>query len=114
MGMQTSNLKVFSGTGTAHANYTLSTDSTHRLRILLVTCAYSNTPTQAGVTSTLNSALGSGFDCTLNTGSANARYTAWIPANEIILERGDTLDVLAPDGGVGLTASIAIYAESAL
>lgn len=104
-------IKIFSGTSAANTAKTVSTDADKRWRLLFATAAYSGSPTQAGVTLTLNSHLGAGFDATLLTGSANARYTTLQPSNEIIIEKGDTFDLLMPAGGGSLTASGAIYVE---
>jgi hypothetical protein len=80
-------------------------------RLVLVTVAYSAAPTQAGVTTTLDSGAGAGYDATLNTGSANAQYTAYQPSQEMVLGSDDSLVVVAPAGGATITASVAIYVE---
>lgn len=79
-------------------------------RVLLVTVAYSAAPTQAGATVALDSGAGAGYDSTLNTGTANARYTNYAPAN-LILPTSDALVVTAPAGGGVITSSIAVYVE---
>lgn len=98
-------------TGAANTSLTSSLALSFPSRVLFVTVAYSAAPTQAGVTTTLNSGAGAGYDSTLNTGSANARYTNYLPDAELILAEDDALDVTAPAGGAGITASIAIYVE---
>lgn len=80
-------------------------------RLVLVTVSYSAAPTQAGVTTTLDSGAGAGYDATLNTGTANARYTAYQPSQEMILGSDDSVVVAAPAGGAAITASVAIYVE---
>lgn len=80
-------------------------------RLVMVTTAYSGSPTQTGVTVTLNSGAGAGFNCVLNTGTANARYTTFIPSSELIFGPDDQIDVSAPAGGGSLTSSSAIYCE---
>jgi len=82
-------------------------------RLVSVSVTYSATPTQAGVTTALDSGAGSGYDTTLNTGSANAQYTTYTPAGDFVLGAGDGLAVTAPAGGSGITASVAIYLEDA-
>lgn len=104
-------IKIFSGTSAADTAKTVSTTATERLRFLFATAKYSGSPTQAGVTLTLNSGLGAAFDCQLLAGSANAQATTLQPSNEIIIEVGDQLDLLMPAGGGSLTASGAIYCE---
>lgn len=106
-------IQSYSGTGTANQADTLTSGTERARKLLYVTCAYSNTPTQAGVTVTLDSGLGAGFDSLLTTGTANARYTNYIPDGDIWLMEGDAIVVAAPAGGAGLTASINIVFEKA-
>lgn len=107
-------LVTYYGTGAANSADTLTTTAVgaHKSqRLAYVTCAYSNTPTQAGVTVTLDSGLGAGFDTLFTTGSANARYTVYLPDGDIYLKPGDALAIAAPAGGSGLTASITVVVE---
>jgi hypothetical protein len=80
-------------------------------KFLYATVAYSAAATQAGVTTTLNSGISSAYDSTLNTGTANARYTNYIPDGDVRLGEDDAIDVTAPAGGAGVTAAIAVYVE---
>lgn len=80
-------------------------------RVLLVTVKYSASPTQAGVTTTLNSGAGAAYDTVLNTGSSNAQTTVYHPSADLILGKDDALDVAAPAGGAGITAAVAVYVE---
>ena len=80
-------------------------------RLVLVTVSYSAAPTQAGVSTTLDSGAGAGYDATLNTGSANTRYNAYQPSQEMILGSDDAIVVAAPAGGAGITAAVSIYVE---
>jgi len=82
-------------------------------RIVAVSVGYSAAPTQAGVTTKLDSGAGSEFDTILNTGSANAQYTTYTPAGDFVLGAGDGLVVSAPAGGSGIAASVSIYLEDA-
>lgn len=100
------------GTSAANTAQTVSTPSTGPRRVKYVVVAYSAAPTQAGVTVTLNSVAGAGFDTLLFTGTANARYTFYEPTADLVLQDGDTLDVAAPAGGVGITSSILIVSET--
>lgn len=105
-------IKRFSGTSGANGAQTVSaTSATHRLKVLWVTAKYSGAPTQTGVTSTLNNAAGSAFDTLLNSQTANAQNSFWMPDGELILEPGDALDVVAPAGGGSLTSSVMIACE---
>ncbi len=105
------NKKRTVGTSGANQSQTVSTPTGAVRRLLQVLVAYSNTPTHSGVTVTLNSGAGSAYDTVLYTGSANARYTAYIPDGEVIIFEDDTIDVTAPAGGAGITSSVSIYTE---
>ena len=80
-------------------------------RLISVIVAYSNTPTQTGVVTSLDSGAGSGYDATLNTGAANARYTVFQGTNDLIFGGDDAILVTCPAGGAGITASVSIYIE---
>ena len=80
-------------------------------RLLYVTVKYATAPTQTGVTITLNSGAGSGYDTVLSTGSANAQSTFYVPDSEVLLMSDDVIDVVAPSGGGAIVASVAIYTE---
>lgn len=105
------NIERYVETGSANTELASSLALSFPSRVLFVTVAYSAAPTQAGVTTKLNSGAGAGYDSTLNTGSANAQYTNYIPDGNLILGEDDALDVTAPAGGAAITASIAIYVE---
>lgn len=102
------------GTGTANAITAVSTPTaTGTFQLVMVTAKYSGAPTQAGVTVTLNSGAGAGYDTLLTTGTANAQNTVYIPAAPIFLAADDVIDVSAPAGGGSLTSSVAIYTRPA-
>ena len=106
----------YSGTGTANQGDTLSSTAPGKgfaLKVKYVTVAYSAAPTQTGVTVTLDSGLGSGFDTTLFTGAADTRYTFWQPDSEMPLHGDDVILVSAPAAGGSVTASIVIVLEVA-
>jgi len=98
------------GTSAANTAQTVSTATGARKRVISVHVAYSAAPTQAGVTVTLNSGAGAGYDTLLTTGTANAQYTSYFPQDLYILT-DDVIDVAAPAGGVGITSSISIYTQ---
>lgn len=77
-------------------------------KLLYVTCKYDAAPTQAGVTVTLDSGISALYDTLLNTGTANAQNTAYIPDGDVWLTNGDAIIVAAPAGGAGAEASIVI------
>ena len=104
----------FSGTGTANQSDTLTSVAPGKgygQKIKYVTVSYSAAPTQTGVTIVLDSGLGSAFDTTMFTGSADARYTFWVPDDEIPLHGDDAIIVTAPAAGGSITASIVIVLE---
>lgn len=80
-------------------------------RLLSTHCAYSAAPAQAGVATKLDCGAGASFDSTLNTGSANAQFTNYVPSEKPIFGDDDAVLVAAPAGGVGITASVVIYTE---
>lgn len=99
------------GTASAGGGAGASNDAAPR-EVRMVTVAYSAAPTQAGVTLTLNSGAGAGYDTTLFTGTANTRYNAWFFApGELVLGPDDTLDISAPAGGGVITSAITILTE---
>lgn len=78
-------------------------------RIFFVTCKYSAAPTQTGVTIDLDSGVDAAYDTLLATGVANAQNTVYFPDGDLKIADDDGVNVTAPAGGVGITASIAIY-----
>lgn len=107
-------LKRFDGAGSNNAIGTCSTDLGKRWRFLFATVAYNSSPTQTGVTLTLDSGKGSAYDCILLTGSANALNTPLFPTGELIIERDDVLTLSAPAGGSGKTSGLTMYCEEVL
>jgi hypothetical protein len=101
------------GTGAANAAYTFNSadyDSRKR-RLCYVYIRYSAAPTQAGTTVTLISGMGSAFDLLLSTGSANTQNNLYLPDGQLALLPGDQIQVAAPAGGVGITASVVVVTE---
>lgn len=111
--LEAGSLHRYVETGSANTNLTASVPApgVGAYRVKMVTVAYSAAPTQAGVTVTLNSGAGAGYDAALNTGTANAQYTVYIPSDDLVLGSDDSVDVLAPAGGAAITASVAVYIE---
>lgn len=105
-------LDVTSQTSAAHASQTLATATGLKRRILFVTCQYSSA-VSLSVTITLISALGAGYNTTLATLVFSSNQSGlWVPAtSRFVLAPGDQLQVVAPDGGVGVTSAVAIYDE---
>lgn len=102
------------GTSAANTAKTVSTpDIGGAQQLLYYTVRYSAAPTQTGVIGTLNSGAGAGYDAPLNTGSANAQTTVYLPDGVVILAPDDVLDVLAPAAGGVITSSVAIYTRPA-
>lgn len=80
-------------------------------RLVFTTVKYSAAPTQAGVTVELDSGAGAAYDAVLDTGTANAQTSVYIPSDDLIIGDDDIIKVTAPAGGGALTAQIAIYTE---
>lgn len=105
-------LVYLSETGSANTQLASTTSARgNPFRIVAIIASYSAAPTQTGVIVTLVSGLGSGFNATLNSGSANAQYTVYIPTNDLILSGSDTITVTAPAAGGVITASVQIIVE---
>lgn len=100
------------GTSAANTDGTLSAVMTVPSVLLAVFVVYSGSPTQAGVTTVLNSNLGVGYDDTFNTGSANLKTTNYLPSVPVPLQVGDAIDVTALAGGSGQTAAIQIITQA--
>ena len=80
-------------------------------RLIGAFAVYSAAPTQTGVIIEIDSRLGAGGDFPLLTGTANARYTSYIPTDDLILPDDDAIRVTAPAGGVGITSTVYILTE---
>ena len=106
------NALVYYGTGSSNTDATLTTDVVveRSYRVSYSSATYSGSPTQAGVTFGIDSGLGSGYDATITTGSANAKYSAYAPSGNVILGVGDALVVTALAGGA-MTAAIVVVLE---
>jgi hypothetical protein len=83
-----------------------------RRRVLHVAVAYSGAPTQDGVSIDIDSGAGAEFDTVVHAGAANARYTFWQPAGDLVLLHDDALKFTAPAGGGGITSHITIVTEA--
>lgn len=99
----------YAETGAANTALTVTAPSLN-CRVLYAITAYSATPVQAGVDHKIDSGAGAGYDATLNTGTANARYTVYTPT-ELRLASDDAFLVTAPAGGAAVTASVLIVVE---
>lgn len=79
--------------------------------ILFVTVKYS-AAVIANVTVTLTSGVGSAWNTILETiALSSATDGIWIPDQPIFIADDDSVDVVAPAGGPGVTSAVAIYAE---
>lgn len=102
----------FTETGVANTQLVATCVADNKsLRVLSAYAVYSANPTQAGVTFKIDNGAGSSYDSIVNTGSANARYTNYMPSCPVFLGEGDAMVVDAPAGGAGITASVSVYAE---
>jgi hypothetical protein len=108
----TGTLNTFVETGTGNTALTTTIPAMGApFRLLAVLVAYSAAPTQTGVTITLDSGAGSGYDTLLTTGTANSRYTVYQPTGDLVFGNDDGLVVVAPAAGGVITASISVYVE---
>lgn len=97
--------------GTANTLLTASTIRGVPFKLLRVAVHYSGAVTQAGVTVTVNSGLGSNYDHVIHTGSADVQDTVYNPTEPDVLGPGDEIDVAAPAGGAGDVAYVVIMTE---
>ncbi len=102
----------FYGTGAADTIASLTTPvvpvgSVYRLAYAYA--AYSDTPVQAGVTVGIDSSIGATYDDTFTTGSANAKFTTYVPTDEsFYLLPGDAVVVTAPAAGGVITCALVV------
>lgn len=106
----------YSGTGAANTDATLTTTVVaqhHTEKLCYVAVGYSGTVTQTGVTIGIDSGLGTAFDFTITTGSADAQFTIYVPDRDIYILPGDAFVVTALAGGVGDIASLQVVTKEA-
>ena len=114
----TTNRKGFAGRidrheeeGDANTSLTVTIAAGELRRLLLVTCKYS-APVTEDVDTTLNSGAGASRDVILSHIKLVAAAEAlFIPDDVLIFVGDDAIDVLAPAGGVGITAAITVYTK---
>lgn len=102
------------GTSTANQADTLTTTTVPvgaTWRLLYTTVKYSAAPTQTGVTVEIVDSVGTTYDTTVATHTANGQNNYFIPDEETRLVTGDAIRVNVPAGGVGITAAIKIVVE---
>lgn len=103
-------LIVYYGTSAANQADTMTTTvvgSGKRQQLLYANATYSGSPTQAGVTTTIDSGFGSGYDTIINTGSANAKHSSYQPSAMHIGD-GDAWVVSVPAGGSSQTVGMVV------
>jgi len=96
-------------TGAANTSLTVTVPADTARRLVAVLVKYSAAPTQAGVTTTLDSGAGAAYDTLLNTGAANAQNTVYIPAGDLLFGEDDAIVIVAPAGGAAITAAVSVY-----
>lgn len=104
-------IRELTETGVANTLLTASITLSNMKRVLGIFCSYSAAPTQAGVSIEFVAVAGAAFRHQLNLGAANARHTNWFPPSDFVLGTNDVLEVIAPAGGVGITASVTVIIE---
>ncbi len=80
-------------------------------RILYAVCNYSGSPTQAGVTVEIVSAVSSAYDTLLQLHIANTQKNVYVGDPEVWLLPGEAVRISAPAGGGSLTAACKIVLE---
>ena len=95
----------------ANTAISVSTPTGLPRKLLFATAKYSAAPTQAGVTTEVDSGAGATYDAVLNTGTANAQTTVYIPGGDVTIASDDAIKVTAPAGGAGITAAVAVYTQ---
>lgn len=100
--------------GSAAAELTVSSppvSGDNRTWLSAVYIAYSANFT-GSATVTINSGVASGYDVRLATLTFVAqRYGVYLPEKDVPLAKGDVVDVVAPAGAAGVTASVEIKLE---
>lgn len=104
------------GTSAANAPITVFSPVTPiPLFLKFITVKYSGSQASTTVTVTVNSGAGAAYDVVVNNIVLTSAVSGfWIPSFPFPVAADDTIDVLAPAGGVGVTASVAIYADRAI
>lgn len=110
-GTKGSSIEKITEKSAANTALSLSTPTGKGRRFLFATVKYSAAPTQGGVTFEIDSGTGSDYDALLNTGSANAQHTVYIPGDKIELQDDDIIKVTAPAAGGVITSAISITTE---
>lgn len=97
------------GTSGSNVAQTVSTPLGGGRRLVYVTVKYSSSVTK-DVTVTLNSGAGSAYDTLLATMElASNQHGVFIPDERVDILPDDTIDVVAPAGGAGITSAVTIY-----
>lgn len=104
----------YSGTGAANTDATLTTTAVtkhHNQKLCYISANYGSAVTQTGVTMGIDSGLGSTFDFTFNTGTADTQINVYVPDRDIYILPGDAFTVTALAGGSGDICYIQIVVE---
>ncbi|KKN47226.1 hypothetical protein LCGC14_0665150 [marine sediment metagenome] len=111
LGKKGSSVEKITEKSAANTLLALSTLVGKNRRFLFATVKYSAAPTQTGVTFEIDSGTGADYDALLNTGSANAQHTVYIPGDKVELQDDDVIKVTAPAAGGAITSAISIITE---
>jgi hypothetical protein len=104
----------YSGTGAANTDATLTTTAVpkHKTQKLAYAVGnYGSAVTQTGVTMAIDNVLGSAFDFTFFTGTADTAANVYVPDRDIYLLPGDAFAVTCLAGGSGDIASLQVVVE---
>jgi hypothetical protein len=97
------------GVSGANAAQTVSTPRDGRPKQVSYALAhYSAAPTQTGAITSVTPAGGAAYVTAVNTGTANALDTAYVPGAPLILGPADILSVLAPAAGGAVFSAVTI------
>ena len=106
-------VKRVSGTGLPDTDFTLGTHPGVAQELLWVTVRYSDVVSES-IFVRLRSGVGSSFDMVIELfGIVGIKEKIYVPPRGIFVVAGDKIEVFAGAGGLGITATVAIYTWSA-
>lgn len=97
------------GTSDPNTELVLTTPVGTNRQFRFVTVKYSAVPVHTGIVVELDSGAGAAYDVALATSGVNLQTFVFRDVGDATLAPDDAIRVTAPAGGVGITASIAIY-----
>lgn len=105
-------IETWSQTSASGQAATTSTGTVGSRKLMMVTCKYS-AAASVTVTVTLNAAAGAAYDTLIqNIVFSSATDGVYLPAQPVVMQDGDAIDVVAPALAAG-TSAVVIYTEAA-